>query len=94
MQKRRFPTAYPTFVYRQTIRQQPFLVLVRRQTIRHDYKLFFVQQQTIRRDYKLILCSGKLFATTITLFCAAANYSPATFGPPTPFGLRLAAHHP
>ena len=25
------------------------------------------------------LCSGKLFATTINSFCAAANYSPATF---------------
>ena len=68
MQKRRFPIAYPTFVYRQTIRQQPFLVLVRRQTIRHDYKRFLMQRQTIRHDYKLILCSGELFATTINSF--------------------------
>ena len=90
MQKRRFPTAYPTFVYWQTIRHDYKLFLMQRQTIRRDYKLFLVQRQTIRRDYKLflmqrrtirhdykfILCSGKLFAATINSFCAAANYSP------------------
>ena len=67
MQKRLFPTAYPTFMQRQTIRHDYKLIFMQRQTIRHDYKLFFVQRKAPRRDYKLILCSGKLFAATIHL---------------------------
>jgi len=46
--------AMSRFVRRRTIHRQPFFDLM--------------QRRTIRRDYKFILCSGKLFATTINSF--------------------------
>ena len=49
MQKSLFPTAYPTFMQRQTIRHDYKLIFMQRQTIRHDYKLIFVQRRTIRQ---------------------------------------------
>ena len=68
MQKRRFPTAYSTFVYRQTIRRDYKLILMQRKAPRRDYKLIFVQRKAPRRDYKLFLCSGEHLATTINSF--------------------------
>ena len=50
MQKRRFPTAYPTFVYWQTIRHDYKLFLMQRQTIRRDYKVFLMQRRAIRQQ--------------------------------------------
>ena len=61
MQKRRFPTAYPTFVYWQTIRHDYKLFLMQRQTIRRDYKLILMQRKAPRRDYTIMFVHRRRF---------------------------------